>query len=263
MLILLVQGEHHHLLINTYPLFFVKCGILGIIACYLIAIIKKWYYQAKELSVQKLEAALMTEKLHNQLISERSRIAADMHDDVGAGLSRIRYIISAITNDKSISETDINKIMDLSDESVEKMNEIIWSLNQGNRNLDEIIYHIRSQCATLVSNANLNFICELPDNIPTVILGWNEGRNMYMLAKEAVNNAVKHAEASTITLDFSFNSPFVITITDNGKGFDPELPGKDGNGLKNYEKRTATLNGSFSIETSVGKGTKVIFRFML
>ncbi len=215
------------------------------------------YYQKK---LEQQKALLEKEKA---LEEERNRIAADMHDDIGAGLSRIRYITSAMKEGKGLDNNDVDKIMSLSDESIEKMNEIIWSLNQGNRNLDELIYYIRSQCATLVSNANLAFVCELPPFIPQQNLGWNESRNMYMLAKEAVNNAIKHAEASLITLDFSFQNDFVIAIADNGKGFNAASANKDGNGLKNYEKRTAAFHGTFSIDTSPGTGTKVIFRFIL
>jgi signal transduction histidine kinase len=213
------------------------------------------YYQRK---IIKQLAVIEKQKA---LEAERTRIAADMHDDVGAGLSRIRYIISAVKDGKNISLEDMDKIMSLSDESVEKMNEIIWSLNHGNRNLDELIYHVRSQCAAMVSNANIQFVCELPAAIPQVNLGWNESRNIYMLAKEAVNNAIKHAAATMISLDFSFKNYLEITVTDNGKGYDAATANKDGNGLKNYEKRMAALGGTFSIKSSKGAGTKVIFYY--
>ncbi|HRH47365.1 MAG TPA: two-component regulator propeller domain-containing protein [Panacibacter sp.] len=230
--------------------------------CFATGIFIAWsfirvYYQRK---LEKQKALLEKEKA---LEAERSRIAADMHDDVGAGLSRIRYIVSAIKEGKSLNNADMDKIMNLSDESVEKMNEIIWSLNHGNRNLDELIYHIRSQCATVVSNANLEFVCELPAAIPSLNMEWNESRNIYMLVKEAVNNAVKHAAANMITLDFSFQNEFTITVVDNGKGYNAASANKEGNGLKNYEKRTAALNATFSIETVSGIGTKVMFRFIL
>lgn len=233
-----------------------------IFLCFCVGAFFTWafirlYYQRK-----LVQQNAIIEK-QNALEEERSRIAADMHDDVGAGLSRIRYITSAVKEGKEMSGADMDKIMSLSDESVEKMNEIIWSLNQGNRDLDELIYHIRSQCATMVSNANLGFICELPAVIPKINMRWNESRNIYMLIKEAVNNAVKHAAATVITLDFSFQNDFVITIVDNGKGYDAASASKDGNGLKHYEKRTAALNGTFSIDTSTGIGTTVMFRIKL
>lgn len=238
---------------NTAWFIFICIGIVAFIAWAFMRL----YYQRK---IVQQKAIIEKQKA---LEEERSRIAADMHDDVGAGLSRIRYIVAAVKEGKNISNAEMDKIMSLSDESVEKMNEIIWSLNQGNRNVDELIYHIRSQCATMVSNANLEFICELPGSIPKINLGWNESRNIYMLVKEAVNNAVKHAAATIITVDYLFQNNFLITITDNGKGYDSNSANKEGNGLKNYEKRIAALKGTFSIETSAGTGTKVMFRFAL
>lgn len=100
--------------------------------------------------LKKQQAILEKERA---LTEERSRIAADMHRDVGAGLSRIRYITAAM-RDKLDKSDDIDKIVSLSDESVEKMNEIIWALNQGNQQLDELIYYTRSQCSEMVSNAS-------------------------------------------------------------------------------------------------------------
>ncbi len=241
-----------------------------IVLCFAAGIFITWsfirlYYQRK---LEKQKALLEKEKA---LEAERNRIAADMHDDVGAGLSRIRYITSSLQAGNKISDEDITRIVSLSDESVEKMNEIIWSLNKGNGTLEELIYHIRSHCATLVNNANLTFTCEPPENIPAKNIGWNEGRNIYMLVKEAVNNAVKHAGAAAISLDFLFSEKLIITITDNGKGFKASSPTplqgergeSSGNGLKNYEKRVAVLNGTYHINSTPGNGTIITFEIPL
>lgn len=244
---------------NRNRLWIISALALAMLSIIIIAVTQYRNYKSR----QKIEIQNAIIEKQNALEEERSRIAADMHDDVGAGLSRIRYITSAIKDGKNISTADMDKIMSLSDESVEKMNEIIWSLNQGNRNLAELIYHVRSQCATMVSNANLEFICELPAAIPQINIGWSESRNIFMLVKEAVNNAVKHAAATIISLDFSFQNNFLITVADNGKGYNTASANKDGNGLKNYEKRTASLNGTFSIKAGDNIGTKVMFHFTI
>lgn len=192
-------------------------------------------------------------------MDERNRIAADMHDDVGAGLSRIRYITAAMKDGKTLSNNDREKILSLSDESVEKMNEIIWSLNQGNQQLAELIYHIRSHCAEMVINANIEFDCIMPDEIPAKTLDWKQTRNIYLLAKEAVNNAIKHAEAKNIAVNFFINHALHITVKDDGKGFDQTAINKDGNGLMNYKKRVEILGGSYTITSTEGKGTEIFF----
>ena len=212
------------------------------------------YYLRQQL--KKQQAIIEKERT---LRDERSRIAADMHDDVGAGLSRIRYITASLKEGKELSNEDMDKILSLSDDSVEKMNEIIWSLNQGNQQLDDLIYNIRSQCAEMVSNAGLVFIFELPENIPQQTLDWKESRNIYLLVKEAVNNAVKHAAAEKITIECIINDQLVFSIADDGIGFDAALAGKNGNGLMNYKKRIEKLSGTYQLITAPGRGTKTIF----
>jgi signal transduction histidine kinase len=212
------------------------------------------YYLSEQ--IKKQQAKLEKER---SLTEERNRIAADMHDDVGAGLSRIRYITASMKDKQAINIDDIEKIVSLSDESVEKMNEIIWSLNQGNQPLDELLYYTRSQCSEMVNNAGLAFSFELPENIPQKILAWKDCRNIYLLVKESVNNAIKHAGATLITIECSIAGQLQFSITDNGKGFDPAEVTKSGNGLLNYKKRVEKLKGTYQLITALGAGTKIIF----
>ncbi len=209
---------------------------------------------------QQQKALLEKEKA---LEAERQRIAADMHDDIGAGLSRIRYITAAMKEVSNSNKEEMDKILSLSDESVEKMNEIIWSLNQGNQQLEELIYYTRSQCSEMASNAGMEFICDLPETIPSITLGWKECRNIYLLLKEAVNNAIKHSAATTITIECSITKELQFTVADNGKGFNPDTVKRNGNGLLNYKKRVDNLNGSYRLATAPGQGTKLTFSIPL
>jgi signal transduction histidine kinase len=110
----------------------------------------------------------------------------------------------------------------------------------------------------MVENANVNFECQLPENIPNVFFGWKRNRNTYLLIKEAVNNALKHAEAKTITLDFLITDNLIISIKDDGKGFDT-TQNFTGNGLNNYKKRIADLNATYILQSEIGIGTNVEF----
>ena len=251
-----IMGKERVLYIHVLPAWYqtmwFKIAIILCIALLIFATIR--YYLRQQLKKQQA----IIEKEHS-LREERSRIAADMHDDVGAGLSRIRYITASLKEGKELSTEDMDKILSLSDDSVEKMNEIIWSLNQGNQQLDELIYHIRSQCAEMVNNADLAFNFELPENIPQKTMDWKESRNIYLLVKEAVNNAIKHAGAKTITIECSIEDQQVFSIADDGIGFDTALASKNGNGLINYKKRIEKLNGTYQLITGPGKGTTVVF----
>jgi signal transduction histidine kinase len=262
MLIQMIQGVQH--LFTKYPLFFVKCGILSIIICYQIAIIKKWHFQEKQLLIQKLESALLVEQMHNQISNERSRIAADMHDDMGAGLSRMRYMSANIKNeikDEAIKK-ELDKLISGSDELVDKMNEIIWTLNSGVETLEDTLYYIRSQCSEMMDHADINFEYILPGNIPYKIVSSEEKRNLFLAVKEAIHNIIKHSGATKADLFVQIDKQLRIIVTDNGKGFNVEANKLKGNGLGNYQTRMTVLNGRVDIQSSV-KGTKVVFEIPL
>ena len=249
-------GMERLLYISLLPAWYQTWWFISMTALALAAIIflAIRYYLRQQ--IKKQQTILEKERA---LTEERNRIAADMHDDVGAGLSRIRYISSAIQSNKQISDTDINKIVSLSDEAVEKMNEIIWALNQGNQRLEELIYYTRSQCSEMLNNGGMAFSFELPDNIPEKTLGWKDCRNLYLLVKEAVNNAIKHAGATYITIECSITTAITFSISDNGVGFDAEAIKKNGNGLLNYKKRIGNLGGTYQLVTAPGLGTKLLF----
>ena len=252
----MILSKERIIYINVLPAwhqtFLFKFLMILVIALLVFAAIR--YYLNQQL--KKQQAILENEKAITQ---ERNRIAADMHDDVGAGLSRIRYITASIKEKKDISDADIDKIVSLSDESVEKMNEIIWALNQGNQQLDELIYYTRSQCSEMVSNAGLLFSFELPENIPNKILDWKDCRNIYLLVKESVNNAIKHAGATSIIIECIITDQLQFSITDDGKGFDQGSIKENGNGLLNFKKRIEKLNGTYRLNSSSGNGTQIIF----
>lgn len=224
--------------------------LLGLVILCILGFVQYQNYKNKQkLAIQGHQLAIA---------EERIRIANDMHDDVGVGLSRIRYITTNMASTGIVDNEKLDKIVALSDESVEKMNEIIWALNQGNQNLDDLVYFIRSQCAEMANNAGITFICDLPNDIPNLVFGWKENRNTYLLTKEAVNNAIKHAQANTITINFLIDQLLTITITDDGKGFSTSTK-SNGNGLLNFQKRINQLKGSYTLQTAPDKGTSIQF----
>jgi two-component system, NarL family, sensor kinase len=125
--------------------------------------------------------------------------------------------------------------------------------------LEDLIYYIRGQMSEMVENANVDFVCHLPENIPSVFFGWKRNRNTYLLVKEAINNALKHANAKTITLDFIISNSLHITIKDDGKGFDT-TKNFTGNGLNNYKKRITDLNAQYELQSEIDNGTTFSFQ---
>lgn len=211
----------------------------------------------------KAKKAILLLEQEKAVADERLRIAQDMHDDVGTGLSRIRYIVNAIKSDETIKEERLDKVAEISDDTISKMSEIIWALNETNQTLEELIFFIRSQVSEMVENAKIEFIGSIPDAIPELSFGWMRNRHTFLLVKETVNNAIKHANAKQIRLLFDIkDGNLMITVSDNGKGFDT-TQSYFGNGLRNYQKRIQSIGGKYTIISTIGEGTQLVYTIPL
>lgn len=198
------------------------------------------------------------------LVNERKRIASDMHDDLGAGLSRIRYMSTGMKNeikDEALKK-DFDKIITSSDELVDNMNEIIWALNSSDEKLEDVLYYIRSQCSEMLDAAGITLHATLPESIPEKIFNSEEKRNLHLVVKEAMHNIVKHAQASTVTMVMQIDNNLHIIINDNGKGFNINENRLKGNGLGNYQKRMNSLKGTVKINSD-RNGTIIEFEIPL
>jgi len=185
---------------------------------------------------------------------ERTRISADMHDELGSGVTAIRLLSEIAmqkTKDKPLDE--IARISNNANELMSKMNGIIWSMNPGNDTIASTIAYIRSNASEYLDNFKLNYDISVPDEIPKIDLSGNKRRNLFLVLKESLNNIIKHAEATHVHLQFSCsNDQLIITIADNGKGMDPQKLNEFGNGLKNMQRRMESIGGYFSITSNNG-----------
>lgn len=201
-------------------------------------------YTTRKLNIQKrqLESQQAIEK-------ERTRIALDMHDDLGAGLSSLRFLSEKVKRTATGEDVqkDADKIVFYSNELVQKMNELIWAMNEKNDAMEDLLFYTRAYAADYCENNQLQLHIQLPDPVPTIHLSGEIRRNVFLAVKESLHNIVKHAQATEVSLTFELNAGFNITIADNGRGFEP---GKDtnGNGLMSMRKRMESVGGSFQME---------------
>ncbi len=229
--------------------------LLVLFAVLLIYLISRWIIKSK-LQKQKAE----NDKLL-ALEMQRNRIARDMHDDIGAGLSKIKYLSQAAL-DKT-DTTELEKILILnktnSDELVDKMNDIIWSLNNKEETLEELIIRMRSSFGEWINDLNKEFTFDCPEKIPHINLTEISKRNIYLSVKEALNNSVKYSNSNQFAIKIELkNTELIISIIDYGKGFDVEKMKFKGNGISNIYKRINELKGSVSI-LSNSNGTSIIY----
>jgi signal transduction histidine kinase len=194
-----------------------------------------------------------------QLIEkERTRIATDMHDDLGAGLSRIRFLSQSILNKNIRDEAikpELEKITSFSDEMSEKMGEIVWALNQKNDTLADLIAYTRSYAAEYLANHNIQCHADTPLNLPGTFITGETRRNIFLSVKECLHNIVKHSGATKVFFSVELNGSMQIVIHDNGKGIDWDNRRAFSNGIENIKKRMKEINGQ--VNFSNDQGTKV------
>ncbi len=239
--------------------------LVGIIALLSIGILLvRNFRQKQKLHQQSLKALKAEDELKGEmeLEKERTRIASDMHDDLGAGLTRIKFIaenISEKTKDATL-QPDIKKLKTTSIELVENMAEIIWAMNEKNNSLEDLVFYLRSYAVDYCNENGLACEFTLPENIPAKIIGGEVRRNVFLILKESLHNIVKHAGAKKVTIHFKADEKLSLNIADDGRGYEKNSE-QNGNGLLNMEQRSKVLKGKFSITNN--SGTVIHFEMLV
>lgn len=190
---------------------------------------------------------------------ERNRISADMHDDLGAGMTTIR-LYSELAKGKLNNNPmpEIDKISSSADELLNKMNAIIWSMSSSNDSLGNMIAYIRSYALEYFEDSGINCRITIPENLPDIEVIGEIRRNVFLVVKESLNNILKHSQATEVTITLVRNdNELTLYIQDNGVGIKLDALRQFGNGLKNMKKRMDDVDIEFNIENlSAGQAGK-------
>lgn len=190
---------------------------------------------------------------------ERNRIGREMHDDIGSALTTILYLSHDLKNQGAAQDSHTaDRIAGTAESVVDKMNEIIWSMNREYDTLDDLVAYTRQHAAEFLDNHGLEQHFETPDVIPDLHLRGEQRRNVYLVIKESLHNIVKHACATRVDIDLRIGDELTVVIHDNGKGIDHENLRRFGNGLRNMRQRMESIGGSFDI--GCDHGTVVTLR---
>ena len=204
---------------------------------------------------RKLELQRVTLEKKQAIEKERTRIATDMHDDLGAGLSQIKFLSEAIgmKRQKHLPiEEEVSSIRSFSDEMIDKMGEIVWALNEKNDTLSDLLSYTRSYAVEYLEQNGIKCHVDEPDNIPQLNVSGEFRRNIYLTVKESLHNIVKHAQATEVSIQIEIGKWLVIKISDNGIGLNNAIPREFGNGLISMRNRMRELGGSFEISSKIG-----------
>jgi len=195
-----------------------------------------------------------------EVATMRARIATDLHDDIGANLTRIAVLSEVVRRHNRDGAAPVDghlaSIATVARESVTAMSDIVWAISPDRDSLHELARKMREHAEEVFAAGDIRLAFDLPDAARDARLGVNMRRDIYLIFKEAVNNAARHAGCSRVDVELRFDSArLTLTVTDDGTGFDPDA-GSDGNGLLNMRRRAERLAGTLGIVSGPG-GTTV------
>lgn len=234
------------------------------------SLVQTWWFKAL-MGLLFLGIVFLIYRMHVNRILEvvklRSRLARDLHDDMGSTLSTINILSSMaktkIGTDPAKSSEYISKISENSQRMMEAMDDIVWSIKPQNDTMEKLIARMRELANHVLESKDILFTMEVDERVEGMKLSMDARRDLFLIFKEGINNAAKYSKATRIFISFSLDhSLFVLKIKDYGVGFDPQEM-HDGNGLENMTKRAANLNGTLSIQSKPGEGTELILKISL
>lgn len=205
----------------------------------------------------------------------RRRIATDLHDDVGSSLTKIALLSEAVRQG-AIEKNDaaserLDTITSISNELVESMSDIVWAINPQKDYLSDLSQRMRRFASDIFTTRQIAFRFRAPGLERDIQLGANVRREVFLIFKESINNVMKHSDCSEVIMEMDVEDGWLtLSISDNGKGFDPVLVKADtgyltsqstgGNGLASMRRRAREMGGQFDILTSKGRGTTMTLR---
>jgi len=197
----------------------------------------------------------------------RTSIATDLHDDIGANLTRIA-ILSEVAQQRlghlsNNADDLLPSIAKISRESVSSMGDIVWAINPNKDTLEDLIRRMRDHAREILERRDILLRFSTSELTHVVKLNANKRRGIYLIFKEALNNVIRHSRTSIVYIELKISeAELFLCITDEGAGFDVGLE-YDGNGLLSMKKRAADLKARLEIDSAVGQGTRTCLRVPL
>jgi len=212
------------------------------------------------LSWRKVQRELQRLERRRAVEEERTRLARDLHDEMGARFTQIsllagRALISA-PQDESVREP-VRSINGAVKELASALEEIVWAANPKHDTLEGFSTYLTQYTSTVLRDANLRCRLDIPTTLPERNLPSGFRHRLMMAVKEALNNALKHAHATEVSVQLAIDgSRLLVTVADNGSGFDPGTV-KRGNGLDHLSRRMEEVGGTCVLESRQAGGTCV------
>jgi signal transduction histidine kinase/ligand-binding sensor domain-containing protein len=248
------------LAVTVLPFFWQTRSFLALAAAVLLGALAAAVYY---FSTQKLQRQLTAFRQQQALEKERARIARDIHDQLGASLTQLALLgemVEADTDSPQEAQAHARQISHSARETTRALDEIVWTVNPSNDTVDGLVNYICKNAQDYLALAGLRYRLDVPAQLPKTAISPEARHNVFLAAKEAVTNIVKHARASEASIRLRLEpQSFTLEIEDNGRGPDgaKEKAAESRNGLRNMRKRMEDIGGRFSFGPGPRGGTRV------
>jgi len=221
----------------------------------------------RSLALRRIRRELERLERQRAIELDRTRIAKDIHDDLGAGLTHIA-LLSEMAKPGATEEmqTQLGQITEVARELTTSMDEIVWAVDPQNDSLDALITYVSKFTQDYLGAAQIRCRLDVPAQLPEHQLQAEVRHNLFLAVKEALNNVVKHACATEVWMRVSIKpGAFVVALEDNGRGLVAAAAAESGksgrvssgHGMKNLEKRLAAAGGQCVVDSEPGQGTRI------
>ncbi|QQS35126.1 MAG: hypothetical protein IPM56_12810 [Ignavibacteriales bacterium] len=262
---ILITAENHleqKLVITILPPFWLTWWFIIISILILSSLI---YISYKMLLKKKVNRIREIEKIKIEQAEQiRKKTAIDFHDELGHRLTRIS-LLSGMVRKKIHNQFDeltplLDKINENSSALYDGTKDFIWSIDPSNDSLYELLIRMKDFGDEIFTDGKINFeVKGITDELSEAALDMDWKRHLSLILKEAMNNSLKHSHATKIILETSFNENEIeIILSDDGIGITDNY--KEGNGLRNMQRRAQKLKAQLNVTSEIGKGTKISFK---
>lgn len=211
---------------------------------------------------RKYQLQLQRAEQQHALEQERARIAQDLHDDLGSSLTRLSLLSGLIRTDKDNPEqveAHASKLAQSADQTVRALEEIVWAVRPGSDTLQSLMDYVAHFANELFDGNTTRCRLDLPHDLPARPLPPDVRHNIFLIVKEALTNALKHAGAGEVQVHAKISGDtLAILVQDDGKGFDLSSSSESRrNGLGNMRRRAEAIGAELKLQSAMGKGTMV------
>lgn len=255
--------EHEGVLAEERLQRYVLLGVAIIVILLLIGLWSRSRFREKaNKRIIKAHEDLLESERQRENEAVRTRIARDIHDDIGSGLTKIAMLSNEakrkVQAEADELHTTLDRITTHSRSVSAALSDIVWSVDPAQDSSAELVHHANHVAHRLLDDAGMRHELSFEHTEPGHPVSPSTKHHVMMVMKEAINNALKYAEAQRITVRLTAGAGrFELLVQDDGKGFDPLAAARAGNGMRNMDERAKALGAGFTLTAASGQGCTI------